>query len=192
MFVFVGEWIWQVSLRGSIVARIPDTSACPSEITQQKRKLRIYISNTYTPSKPEGEEAEKVSSWELRVEGKLLEEVSLKKKNTFECSRYCPGVVWLQVFQSLSLCFFKLELASVLGSDYAARCVFTAFLIPPHNCWHTHTLRISFEIRNWNHWPLHTMSWLASFPDINSSSTHCVIWGHMKEKEVFFSFFFVC
>lgn len=69
-----------MSLRGSIVARIPDTSACPSEITQQKRKLRIYISNTYTPSKPEGEEAEKVSSWELRVEGKLLEEVSLKKK----------------------------------------------------------------------------------------------------------------
>uniref|UniRef100_A0AAX7TDZ1 DM2 domain-containing protein n=1 Tax=Astatotilapia calliptera TaxID=8154 RepID=A0AAX7TDZ1_ASTCA len=48
----------------------------------QKRKLRIYISNTYTPSKPEGEEAEKVSSWELRVEGKLLEEVSLKKKKT--------------------------------------------------------------------------------------------------------------
>ncbi|XP_049616010.1 SWI/SNF-related matrix-associated actin-dependent regulator of chromatin subfamily D member 2 isoform X2 [Syngnathus scovelli] len=40
----------------------------------QKRKLRIYISNTYTPCKPEGEEAEKVSSWELRVEGKLLEE----------------------------------------------------------------------------------------------------------------------
>lgn len=45
-------------------------------LTQQKRKLRIYISNTYTPSKPEGEESEKVSSWELRVEGKLLEEVS--------------------------------------------------------------------------------------------------------------------
>lgn len=44
-------------------------------VEQQKRKLRIYISNTYTPSKPEGEEAEKVSSWELRVEGKLLEEV---------------------------------------------------------------------------------------------------------------------
>uniref|UniRef100_A0A8C7XGY5 SWI/SNF related BAF chromatin remodeling complex subunit D2 n=1 Tax=Oryzias sinensis TaxID=183150 RepID=A0A8C7XGY5_9TELE len=41
----------------------------------QKRKLRIYISNTFTPSKPEGEESEKVSSWELRVEGKLLEEV---------------------------------------------------------------------------------------------------------------------
>uniref|UniRef100_A0A3Q4AAW2 DM2 domain-containing protein n=1 Tax=Mola mola TaxID=94237 RepID=A0A3Q4AAW2_MOLML len=46
----------------------------------QKRKLRIYISNTYTPSKPEGEEAEKVSSWELRVEGKLLEEPGKQKK----------------------------------------------------------------------------------------------------------------
>ncbi|XP_063338082.1 SWI/SNF-related matrix-associated actin-dependent regulator of chromatin subfamily D member 2 isoform X1 [Pelmatolapia mariae] len=46
----------------------------------QKRKLRIYISNTYTPSKPEGEEAEKVSSWELRVEGKLLEEAGKQKR----------------------------------------------------------------------------------------------------------------
>ncbi|TDG98062.1 hypothetical protein EPR50_G00214070 [Perca flavescens] len=46
----------------------------------QKRKLRIYISNTYTPCKPEGEEAEKVSSWELRVEGKLLEEPGKQKK----------------------------------------------------------------------------------------------------------------
>ncbi|XP_031423671.1 SWI/SNF-related matrix-associated actin-dependent regulator of chromatin subfamily D member 2 isoform X1 [Clupea harengus] len=47
----------------------------------QKRKLRIYISNTYTPAKPEGEEAEKVSSWELRVEGKLLEDPGkLKRK----------------------------------------------------------------------------------------------------------------
>ncbi|XP_068614004.1 SWI/SNF-related matrix-associated actin-dependent regulator of chromatin subfamily D member 2-like [Brachionichthys hirsutus] len=46
----------------------------------QKRKLRIYISNTYNPSKPEGEEAEKVSSWELRVEGKLLEEPGKQKK----------------------------------------------------------------------------------------------------------------
>ncbi|MCI4383922.1 hypothetical protein PGIGA_G00032220 [Pangasianodon gigas] len=40
----------------------------------QKRKLRIYISNTCTPAKPEGEESEKVASWELRVEGKLLED----------------------------------------------------------------------------------------------------------------------
>ncbi|XP_077357895.1 SWI/SNF-related matrix-associated actin-dependent regulator of chromatin subfamily D member 2 [Festucalex cinctus] len=46
----------------------------------QKRKLRIYISNTYTPCKPEGEEADKVSSWELRVEGKLLEEPGKQKR----------------------------------------------------------------------------------------------------------------
>ncbi|XP_010862882.3 SWI/SNF-related matrix-associated actin-dependent regulator of chromatin subfamily D member 2 isoform X2 [Esox lucius] len=46
----------------------------------QKRKLRIYISNTYTPGKPEGEDAEKMSSWELRVEGKLLEDPGKQKK----------------------------------------------------------------------------------------------------------------
>ncbi|XP_068932365.1 SWI/SNF-related matrix-associated actin-dependent regulator of chromatin subfamily D member 2 isoform X2 [Petaurus breviceps papuanus] len=56
----------------------------------QKRKLRIYISNTFSPSKPEGEAAgasgatvgtpgsvpagDKVASWELRVEGKLLDD----------------------------------------------------------------------------------------------------------------------
>ncbi|KAG7265415.1 hypothetical protein CRUP_005603 [Coryphaenoides rupestris] len=47
---------------------------------RQKRKLRIYISNTFTPAKPEGEEAEKVASWELRVEGKLLEESGKQKR----------------------------------------------------------------------------------------------------------------
>ncbi|XP_009333175.1 PREDICTED: SWI/SNF-related matrix-associated actin-dependent regulator of chromatin subfamily D member 2, partial [Pygoscelis adeliae] len=40
----------------------------------QKRKLRIYISNTFTPAKEEGEGGERVASWELRVEGKLLED----------------------------------------------------------------------------------------------------------------------
>ncbi|XP_077316293.1 SWI/SNF-related matrix-associated actin-dependent regulator of chromatin subfamily D member 2 [Lithobates pipiens] len=46
----------------------------------QKRKLRIYISNTYTPGKPDGEEAERVSSWELRVEGKLLDDPTKQKR----------------------------------------------------------------------------------------------------------------
>ncbi|XP_028822485.1 SWI/SNF-related matrix-associated actin-dependent regulator of chromatin subfamily D member 2 isoform X1 [Denticeps clupeoides] len=46
----------------------------------QKRKLRVFISNTYTPAKPEGEEAEKVASWELRVEGKLLEDLAKQKR----------------------------------------------------------------------------------------------------------------
>uniref|UniRef100_A0A8D0UQY3 SWI/SNF related BAF chromatin remodeling complex subunit D2 n=1 Tax=Sus scrofa TaxID=9823 RepID=A0A8D0UQY3_PIG len=52
----------------------------------QKRKLRIYISNTFSPSKAEGDSAgsagtpggtpagDKVASWELRVEGKLLDD----------------------------------------------------------------------------------------------------------------------
>ncbi|XP_062331120.1 SWI/SNF-related matrix-associated actin-dependent regulator of chromatin subfamily D member 2 isoform X1 [Osmerus eperlanus] len=46
----------------------------------QKRKLRIYISNTCTPGKPEGEEIDKVSSWELRMEGKLLEDTGKQKR----------------------------------------------------------------------------------------------------------------
>ncbi|XP_075032978.1 SWI/SNF-related matrix-associated actin-dependent regulator of chromatin subfamily D member 2 isoform X3 [Mixophyes fleayi] len=46
----------------------------------QKRKLRIYISNTFTPGKPDGAEGERVSSWELRVEGKLLEDPNKQKR----------------------------------------------------------------------------------------------------------------
>ncbi|NXP14858.1 SMRD2 regulator, partial [Thinocorus orbignyianus] len=46
----------------------------------QKRKLRIYISNTFTPAKEEGEGSERVASWELRVEGKLLEDPSKQKR----------------------------------------------------------------------------------------------------------------
>uniref|UniRef100_G3WIY6 SWI/SNF related BAF chromatin remodeling complex subunit D2 n=1 Tax=Sarcophilus harrisii TaxID=9305 RepID=G3WIY6_SARHA len=62
----------------------------------QKRKLRIYISNTFSPSKAEGEGAgasgatvgapgsvpagDKVASWELRVEGKLLDDPSKQKR----------------------------------------------------------------------------------------------------------------
>ncbi|XP_055513270.1 SWI/SNF-related matrix-associated actin-dependent regulator of chromatin subfamily D member 2-like [Leucoraja erinacea] len=46
----------------------------------QKRKLRIYISNTFTPAKAEGEEGETVASWELRVEGKLLDDPGKVKR----------------------------------------------------------------------------------------------------------------
>ncbi|XP_021371114.1 SWI/SNF-related matrix-associated actin-dependent regulator of chromatin subfamily D member 1-like isoform X4 [Mizuhopecten yessoensis] len=42
---------------------------------KQKRKLRIFISNTFYPVKAEGEDGEEsVASWELRVEGRLLED----------------------------------------------------------------------------------------------------------------------
>ncbi|XP_014770232.1 SWI/SNF-related matrix-associated actin-dependent regulator of chromatin subfamily D member 1 isoform X41 [Octopus bimaculoides] len=47
---------------------------------KQKRKLRIFISNTFTPGKPEGEDGEEsVSSWELRVEGRLLDDAASSK-----------------------------------------------------------------------------------------------------------------
>ncbi|XP_021032970.1 SWI/SNF-related matrix-associated actin-dependent regulator of chromatin subfamily D member 2 [Mus caroli] len=58
----------------------------------QKRKLRIYISNTFSPSKADGDNAgtagtpggtpaaDKVASWELRVEGKLLDDPSKQKR----------------------------------------------------------------------------------------------------------------
>ncbi|KAJ8784605.1 hypothetical protein J1605_007956 [Eschrichtius robustus] len=63
----------------------------------QKRKLRIYISNTFGPSKADGDTAgtagtpggnpagDKVASWELRVEGKLLDDPR-KQKRTFSSS----------------------------------------------------------------------------------------------------------
>uniref|UniRef100_A0A8C6M043 SWI/SNF related BAF chromatin remodeling complex subunit D1 n=1 Tax=Nothobranchius furzeri TaxID=105023 RepID=A0A8C6M043_NOTFU len=48
---------------------------------KQKRKLRIFISNTFNPAKPDAEDGEgTVASWELRVEGRLLEDVSSTKQ----------------------------------------------------------------------------------------------------------------
>lgn len=50
-----------------------------NDIFHQKRKLRIFISNTFNPAKPDAEDGEgTVASWELRVEGRLLEDVSFK------------------------------------------------------------------------------------------------------------------
>lgn len=47
---------------------------------KQKRKLRIFISNTFYPAKAEGEDGdESVPSWELRVEGRLLEDAAVAK-----------------------------------------------------------------------------------------------------------------
>lgn len=49
---------------------------------KQKRKLRIFISNTFFPAKAEGEDGEEtVASWELRVEGRLLEDAASAKLN---------------------------------------------------------------------------------------------------------------
>uniref|UniRef100_A0A4W5QW36 SWI/SNF related BAF chromatin remodeling complex subunit D1 n=1 Tax=Hucho hucho TaxID=62062 RepID=A0A4W5QW36_9TELE len=53
---------------------------------KQKRKLRIFISNTFNPAKPDAEDGEgTVASWELRVEGRLLEDVRLISSHMFVC-----------------------------------------------------------------------------------------------------------
>lgn len=67
------RWVLPAILSLSLQASPPLCFPIP----QQKRKLRIYISNTFTPAKEEGEGGERVASWELRVEGKLLEDVRI-------------------------------------------------------------------------------------------------------------------
>lgn len=48
-----------------------------SSCQQQKRKLRLYISNTFNPARPDADDSDgSIASWELRVEGKLLDDVS--------------------------------------------------------------------------------------------------------------------
>lgn len=51
---------------------------------QQKRKLRLYISNTFNPARPDADDSDgSIASWELRVEGKLLDDVSFVTQCTF-------------------------------------------------------------------------------------------------------------
>lgn len=141
-------------------------------MTQQKRKLRIYISNTYTPSKPEGEDSEKVASWELRVEGKLLEEVSewhLHFKNKFHlhnstvslknlcCSALGPSA-WLKP---------RNQMCSWLPSLHPTSSAHSR----TNSYTHAHTLFLF-----WNR--IETMSWnMSPLP----SSAYCVIWGITKD-----------
>uniref|UniRef100_A0A671LRV9 SWI/SNF-related matrix-associated actin-dependent regulator of chromatin subfamily D member 3-like n=1 Tax=Sinocyclocheilus anshuiensis TaxID=1608454 RepID=A0A671LRV9_9TELE len=48
---------------------------------RQKRKLRLYISNTFNPAKPDAEDSEgSIACWELRVEGKLLDDPGKMKR----------------------------------------------------------------------------------------------------------------
>ncbi|XP_075070434.1 SWI/SNF-related matrix-associated actin-dependent regulator of chromatin subfamily D member 3 isoform X1 [Mixophyes fleayi] len=50
-------------------------------LSEQKRKLRLYISNTFNPAKPDAEDSDgSIASWELRVEGKLLDDPSKMKR----------------------------------------------------------------------------------------------------------------
>lgn len=67
----------------TIMRRRLDIQEAMKKPIKQKRKLRIFISNTFFPSKPDGidgisgmggDNEPSVPSWELRVEGRLLEE----------------------------------------------------------------------------------------------------------------------
>uniref|UniRef100_A0A8L2Q6R2 SWI/SNF related, matrix associated, actin dependent regulator of chromatin, subfamily d, member 2 n=1 Tax=Rattus norvegicus TaxID=10116 RepID=A0A8L2Q6R2_RAT len=78
--------------RVSVLRRPAQVWLARSVRSRQKRKLRIYISNTFSPSKADGDNsgtagtpggtpaADKVASWELRVEGKLLDDPSKQKR----------------------------------------------------------------------------------------------------------------
>ncbi|XP_032821322.1 SWI/SNF-related matrix-associated actin-dependent regulator of chromatin subfamily D member 1-like isoform X2 [Petromyzon marinus] len=55
---------------------------------KQKRKLRVFISNTYNPAKPDAEDEEgSIASWELRVEGRLLDDMTSNKYDTSKQKR---------------------------------------------------------------------------------------------------------
>ncbi|XP_055862133.1 SWI/SNF-related matrix-associated actin-dependent regulator of chromatin subfamily D member 1-like isoform X4 [Biomphalaria glabrata] len=62
---------------------------------KQKRKLRIFISNTFFPPKEAEDGEETVPSWELRVEGRLLEDAA--------SARFCDSSKIKRKFSS----FFK-------------------------------------------------------------------------------------
>ncbi|XP_032875452.1 SWI/SNF-related matrix-associated actin-dependent regulator of chromatin subfamily D member 3 isoform X1 [Amblyraja radiata] len=48
---------------------------------KQKRKLRLYISNTFNPGRSDADDSDGcIASWELRVEGKLLEDTGKQKR----------------------------------------------------------------------------------------------------------------
>lgn len=67
---------------------------------QQKRKLRLYISNTFNPAKPDAEDSDgSIASWELRVEGKLLDDVRAGPGLSG-----VPGWVWAEPGTELSVC----------------------------------------------------------------------------------------
>lgn len=67
-----------------------------------KKKLRIFISNTFTPAKPEAEDGEDVvPSWELRVEGRVIDESAGPAAKAAESSAAKPKQKFSTYFKSL-------------------------------------------------------------------------------------------
>lgn len=74
---------------------------------KQKRKLRLYISNTFNPAKPDAEDSDgSIASWELRVEGKLLDDsLSLShspvsRRGSFLPSSRVWSLSWTKTFMA--------------------------------------------------------------------------------------------
>lgn len=69
---------------------------------KQKRKLRIFISNTFYPAKEPGEggaqEEGSVASWELRVEGRLLEDAKNDPNKVRQFSYNCKNLLFSNAF----------------------------------------------------------------------------------------------
>uniref|UniRef100_A0A8C4X733 SWI/SNF related BAF chromatin remodeling complex subunit D3a n=1 Tax=Erpetoichthys calabaricus TaxID=27687 RepID=A0A8C4X733_ERPCA len=99
---------------------------------KQKRKLRLYISNTFNPAKPDTDDSDgSIASWELRVEGKLLDDwhrtPTTQETDGFQVKR--PGDVSVRCTLLLMLDYqppqFKLDprLARLLGIHTQTRSV---------------------------------------------------------------------
>uniref|UniRef100_A0A671FR03 SWI/SNF related BAF chromatin remodeling complex subunit D3 n=1 Tax=Rhinolophus ferrumequinum TaxID=59479 RepID=A0A671FR03_RHIFE len=97
---------------------------------KQKRKLRLYISNTFNPAKPDAEDSDgSIASWELRVEGKLLDDwhrtPTTQETDGFQVKR--PGDLSVRCTLLLMLDYqppqFKLDprLARLLGLHTQSR-----------------------------------------------------------------------
>lgn len=68
---------WGPNARPPVFASANSCGFSPPSCQQQKRKLRLYISNTFNPARPDADDSDgSIASWELRVEGKLLDDVS--------------------------------------------------------------------------------------------------------------------
>ena len=73
-----------------------------------KKKLRIFISNTFYPARveggPDGEETS-VASWELRVEGRLLEDNKVSCYD-LHCNNYLQFILAICINTFTSEHFF--------------------------------------------------------------------------------------
>lgn len=71
---------FEKKLDSTIMRKRLDIQEALKRPMKQRKKLRIFISNTFYPAKHQLEDGEEsVASWELRVEGRLMEETQASK-----------------------------------------------------------------------------------------------------------------